>query len=376
MIAIIAPRRHLFKGQRGKGDRFMQRIRFARRSISRVAWAIASAAAIACCGALHPAAADVRYTMAMEMAQSGGSGDGNASYGPQIRRTVMLKDRRQREEMTIDMGPMHQDTVTLTECDKQQVIQLDPALKIYSVQPMESGVTPSMPTAFGPRGRGHVEEKAGTGKMVSTISVQDLGTEKILDLDTHHFMLSTQTHTSGCAGDSDTNNKIEMWVAPIKAGLNCPEMYSPSRAVTSDTGCQMTVEQHGDFDALRSIYGGMPVRIKMYNGDRVIGEMDMREYSTAALDPSLFDVPPDFKQVSAADFQQQEQQAMMNSARNAGPGAFSQPPPPADNSQDQGGQSGADQGDQGNGQNGNSQGNANQNNSQPKHHGFSMPFHL
>jgi hypothetical protein len=207
------------------------------------------------------------------------------------------------------------------------------------------------------------------GKVISTINVKDFGEEKLpgIDLTTHHYLMTMRTQSSGCAGDSDNTTKIEMWVAPIKAGLDCPERYAPMRTTPApaggQSGCQTTYEQHGDLDALKDMYMGMPVREKIYQGDRVAMELDMREYSTAALDPALFDIPSDYRELSRNDFDKTEQQAMMNSMKGMGNSGSQGPSDNSSNSSDQQSQSNEGTTDQ----------SGTQNNSSHKHHGFHLP---
>ncbi|HEX5324233.1 MAG TPA: hypothetical protein VFW40_10635, partial [Capsulimonadaceae bacterium] len=263
-------------------------------------------------------------------------------------------------------------TDTLTECDKHQIVEMDPDLKIYAVRSMDAMY--DMNTASTPMGpqnnKSHQDAGSGTGKVISTYTMQDMGTDKILDLDTHHYMMTLHTQMSGCAGNGDADTKMEMWVAPGKGGLDCPERYAAARDVTTESGCKISVEQHGDLDKLADIYRGIVVRQKIYNGDQVIMTMDTREYSTAALDAALFDIPADYKQVSHDDFQKAQSKHMQDAMKHFKPSDNqSNDTPPADTSStDQGSQNG----DQGNNTNNNP--NSNPNNGQKKKRGgFHIP---
>ena len=157
----------------------------------------------------------------------------------------------------------------------------------------------------------------GEGKIINTFHVTDLGSEKVAEVLAHHYMMDMRTQMSGCAGDNDVSMKMETWVAPIKGGLRCPERFAPSRTVPSSTGsgsdCHITYEMKGDLGALKNVYGGMVVRMKMYNKDKVIMVQELRDYSLAKLDEALFTVPSDYKEVSESEFQKAQSKAMMKS---------------------------------------------------------------
>ena len=283
------------------------------------------AALIGLGGLSLPTLADVRYTTQMTIggADDTKTADPNdatsadaAKMTPTMRHTIFLKDMRQRSEMSIDAGPFHQTTIILTQCDTHQDIRLDPALKIYTSSPI--GAMEFTPPAMPGMDRHKMSHDAGKGTQTTTFTTQDLGVEKITDLDTHHWMLTMRSQTSGCLGDTDSTTKMEVWVSDIKAGLDCPEQFAASRTIPnpSNENCQITYEMKGDMEAMRKIFTGMIVREKIYNGDKVAVVQDLRDYSQAALDDALFSVPADYKQVSSKDFDKAEQDALMKSMMN------------------------------------------------------------
>jgi hypothetical protein len=259
--------------------------------------------------------ADVRYTTQMAFGgMTAAAPDGTtpaAATQPTIRTTTFVKDMHERVETVMNMGPIHTNQVMLTLCDKHQTIKMDPNLKIYTTAPI--GVAAFAPPTRGgrmPAGEAMPGDKPGVGHVTMTFSTQDLGTEKVADLDAQHYKISLRTQTTGCIGDGDQTMQFEEWIAPVKGGMNCPERYSASRMVPNTNGCQITYDMKGDWDKMRDMQGGMVVRQKIYNGDKVIATTDLRDYSLAALDDSLFTVPTDFKEVSEADFDKAESDAM------------------------------------------------------------------
>ncbi len=305
--------------------------------------------------------ADVRYTSQMTM--GGAERSTNAPAMPEgmtlptIRTTTYVKDMRERVETTMHMGPMKMDTVTLTLCDKHQSIKMDPSLKIYTIGAIgtltfgtPNQAHPGQPAMKMPEG------KPGVGTVTTTLAAQDLGRESVAGRPAHHFKLTMRMQSEGCIGKDDNKFAMEYWVAPLKGGLVCPERYAPTRLITNDRGCKITYAVKGDLSTFREIGTGMIVRMIMY-GDgkdaKPVAEQDLRDYSTALLDASLFAPPADYKEVMATEFEKQQGDAMRKSMMG-GMGDLFKPPtddsgiqgsdstppggdanPPTDNSGDQ-----------------------------------------
>lgn len=247
--------------------------------------------------------ADVKYTSTVGM--------GSAHQGLSMKTTTFVKGERERTEHTMEMGPIHMNMVSITQCDRHQTVRVDPDLKIYTVGPI--GGPGGMTTPMGVMERRPRGGVGGTGQTVITYTVQDLGYEKIGELNTHHSMITMQMQSSGCAGKSDQTFKNEVWTAKIPA-FSCPERQAPTRTV-EEHGCNITYETHGDTARMASAMAGVPVRLKVYNGDEVVTTQDLADYSTAPLSEALFDVPSDFKKVSETEFAQAEKEKMMRSMR-------------------------------------------------------------
>jgi len=260
--------------------------------------------------ALAPARADLRYTSQMKMggdAAQAKNAEVKDAAGPTMRTTYFYKDTNERQETEMDMMGMFQSKeVILTLCEKQQTITMDPALKIYTVAPI--GGAPVAQAAAAP-GKPAKAPATGPGKMVSTFTVKDLGTEKLQNLETRHSLVTTRIQTSGCLGESDSTFKYEVWTAPksIKA---CPERYAATRTVAGPNGCSITYEVKGDAAAMQKAMAGMIVQQKFYMNDKVSMVQELRDWSEAALDASLFTVPADFKKVTQAEYDKAKADAM------------------------------------------------------------------
>ena len=228
------------------------------------------------------AGADVRYTLKVKTPGS----------PVESSMTTSVKGKRERMEMVTDMGTVKMTQVTLTMCDKHQTAQVDDELKIYTLTPMGAEAA---------KGGG----AAGKGEIVNTYTVKDLGKEKIAKIDAHHWMVTTRTQASGCAGNTDTTTRVELWSAPIQV-LNCPD-----RVNYNQPNCQVKFTEKGDVKFMRAAYDGMIVKLISYMGEKPTSQQEIVDYSTAALADSLFNIPADYKLVTAAEWQQQQQQKMM-----------------------------------------------------------------
>ncbi|MBV9865033.1 MAG: hypothetical protein JO316_06760 [Abitibacteriaceae bacterium] len=253
--------------------------------------------------------ADIKYVAETRM------GTGDAAAKPMMVITTAIMKGAQRTETATSFGPMSMTTVELKLCDKQQSIKLNSALKIYTVTPFEQ--KPSTTATNTPEAAaGDNGGQRGTGKMIMTSSVKDLGEETIADVKTEHYLITMRMQSSGCAGNGDTSFKEEIWVGPdLTTELNCdvaqvdPAVMSHVRA----SNCKMSFEYHGDTDAYRKIMSGIIMRMKMYMGDTDKPSMvqEVSSLSRAKLEDSLFAVPADYKQVSEKEFQDAQSRAMM-----------------------------------------------------------------
>lgn len=291
-------------------------------------------------GALS-AHADVRYTTQMTMGGAEAPSDAQAMPEgmamPAIRTTTYVKDMHERVETSMHMGPIKMDTVTLTLCDKHQSIKMDPSLKIYTVGPI-GALALGFPTQARPgspdmRMSGG---KPGVGTVTTTVTAQDLGRESVAGRDAHHFKVTMRMQSEGCIGKDDNTFAMEEWVAPLKGGLVCPERYAPTRITTNERGCKITYAIKGDLSTFKEIGAGMIVRMIMYGSGKdakPVAEQNLRAYSTALLDASLFAPPIDYKEVTAADFEKQQGDAMRKSMIGGMGDMFK---PPADDSGSQG----------------------------------------
>lgn len=246
--------------------------------------------------------ADIKYTTEMTLV---GAPEGT----PKTITLRAVKPNFERSETQQKIGTYEMQNISIRECGKKQTIQLAPKLKIYAVVPDYDGE--SVPGGEG--GSTPKADKPTTGKMVITYAVKDLGEETILNFKTRHYMIETETESSGCAGQGTNKLKQEIWVSDVRDANPCPNdnsITSMSQAM-SRRDCKIEVETKGDFDKYREIYKGLILRQIMYNDDKPFMTMEVTSLSQAKLGDELFAVPADFKKVSAEEFQKAQSDAMM-----------------------------------------------------------------
>lgn len=218
--------------------------------------------------------------------------------------TTEVKGHKQRVETKMDFGPMHRDTVDITDCDAHQKITADPNIKMFMVGPIVPNLAPASPMMQ--RGAPH---KTGTGHVAITVAMEDKGTEKIGQFDTHHWLVHMQTVSSGCAGDRNTNMDMDLWVAPVvKVGFSCEEHTRPLNVVDNE-GCKITYELKGDFKKFAEIQKDLVVQRTFSNG-RFNMTMKVTQYSLAAVSDADFAPPAGFTRASRVEYEQAEAGAM------------------------------------------------------------------
>jgi hypothetical protein len=242
-----------------------------------------------------PVRADIKYTQVMK------SADGKTVNSV----TKYVKQGAERSETVSEFGQMKIKNITLRLCEKNQTLTLEPTLKVYKVDTDGAGGT-----ATGAGGASKTAAGNATGKITVTTKVQNLGTETVAGFKTRHYMINTSMQSSGCAGNANTNSKMEIWVADIKDAVACKGNDVDYMAgVNRNRDCKVTIEQKGDNAA--QAYDGLIMRMKMYDGDKVTFIQEVTMLSQAKLTDEPFTLPAGYKKVSEQEFQQAQSRAMM-----------------------------------------------------------------
>jgi len=278
-----------------------------------------------CAFASLASAADLKMTTRNTMA-------GNTSEG-----TTYIKGPRQRTEM--QMGPFHQ--VTITQCDKRQTITVSDACRTYMVAPMDND------DAAAPRSSNNMRSDSGASDSasrkggvltVNSTSTPTGETQRMFGY-TARRIKTSMSMTSSPDACNQTNMKMESdgWYADFSAnGLTCSATPRPGNMGRMRHDCQDRVRMTGG--GMRNLGHPMKVTTTMTDaqGRSFVTSQETTEISRETLDPALFDVPSNYRQVT--DYQGLMCQAAMTGGSGAsGMGRDDNPPPPArDDQADQG----------------------------------------
>ena len=247
------------------------------------------------------ARADVKYTTEMSMMQNG-------KLTPFSSNTTWMKAGLQRMDSQQKIGNYRSSESTVTNCAKRQELRFDPALKIYTVDGLQSGKTGASSGVGGSAG------KSGVGKMIMTASVKFLGKEKVGGRMARHYRISQRMQSSGCIGNSDTSYKSEIWVADVTLPtFNCgPSATDWTQAYKQNSGCKITFVQKGDTKALNAAYKGLVMKTLMFDAQgKTISQMQIKTVSFANLDAKAFSAPANFQKQSRAEYDKARQDAMI-----------------------------------------------------------------
>ena len=215
-----------------------------------------------------------------------------SSGGQTYENTSYIKGKRQRSE--VSGGQM----VTIEQCDLRRNLQLMPAAKVYTINPYDDG-TPSTANAGTTSTVQPGAVKKG-GLVTSTVTTKDTGERKQMFGYTARHIITTMSMESSPDACSQNNTKMEIdgWYIDATFALDC------------DSNRQYTYRPHATAGGCRDRYEtktigtakkGFPVYEKMTmlgagaQGFTTINEVV--EISQATLDQSLFEIPPDYRQV-------------------------------------------------------------------------------
>jgi len=229
-------------------------------------------------------AADLKLTTRNSMA-------GNSSEG-----TTYIKGSRQRTEM--QMGPMHQ--VTITQCDRRQIVTVSDACRTYMVAPMDDD------TGAPSRSSNDMQSNSGQTRQGGTLNINTSSaptgeTQRMFGYNARRIR-STMNMRSSPDACNQTNMKMESdgWYADFFAGgPSCSATPRPGGANMGRTrpDCQ---------DRVRYTGGGMsnlgyPMKLTTTmtdaQGNTYTSTQETIDLSRQPLDPALFEVPAGYRQV-------------------------------------------------------------------------------
>src|SRR6185503_9889596 len=215
------------------------------------------------------------------------------SGGQTYENTSYIKGKRQRSE--VSGGQM----VTIEQCDLRRNLQLMPAAKAYTINPYDDGTpsTANMTThTLTPE---PITVKKG-GVVTSTITTKDTGERKQMFGYTARHIITTMSIESSPDACSQNNTKMEIdgWYIDATFALDCDSNRQYTyRPPVKAGGCRDRYETK----TIGAAKKGFPVYEKMTmlgdGGQSFSTISEVVEISQATLDQSLFEIPPDYRQV-------------------------------------------------------------------------------
>ncbi len=210
--------------------------------------------------------------------------------------TTYIKGKRTRTEM---MGGV---MVTVTQCDLNRDLQINPAAKTYLVNLYDDG-TPVKQVAPTTQQTKTTEVTKG-GTMFVTTTIKDTGERKqMFGYTARHIIQTIETETSPDAClPSKTKMEMDMWVidAEFASGCTTERYYRPYKS-SKPSGCQDKIVPK----TIGSAKSGYPLWQKMTsfdaNGKESFSTIsEVVELSKATLDQALFEIPANYREVQDA----------------------------------------------------------------------------
>jgi hypothetical protein len=220
------------------------------------------------------------------------SGAGGQSYTS----TTYIKGARQRTE---GMG-----YTSIYQCDLKRTIQINDKTRTYLITPLEGGEKSS---GAHPQSTGATKRKGGV--ITYTTSVTDTGERKeMFGLTARHLKTKTVVEASeGACTPMNMEMEADGWYIDLPGGLNCATDGSTPQFPVEQADCVDEVR----FKTVGTVKPGYPVmttttmRFNMgadspsANMPASSSTQEVVDYSTAKLDPALFDVPAGYREVKS-----------------------------------------------------------------------------
>src|ERR1044071_1999326 len=215
------------------------------------------------------------------------------SGGQTYENTIYIKGKRQRSEAS--GGQM----VTIEQCDLRRNLQLMPAAKVYTINPYDDG-TPSSTANTTNTHTAQPEAVKKGGVVTSTVTTKDTGERKQMFGYTARHIITTMSMESSPDACSQNNTKIEIdgWYIDATFALDCDSnrQYTYTPPVKAG-GCRDRYETKTIGTAKKgfAVYEKMTM---LADGGRSFTTInEVVEISQATLEQSLFEIPPDYRQV-------------------------------------------------------------------------------
>lgn len=215
--------------------------------------------------------------------------------GQSFENTTYIKGKRQRSETMSGM------MVNITQCDLRRGIQINPTAKTYMVNPFTVSETTTT-NAGTTTGKDGVVRSGGT--VTTTLTIKDTGERKqMFGYTARHLIIMMEMSSSPDACNiAKTKMETDGWYIDFEPQFDCGDSAGQYQNYnTKKQGCQDKYVMKTNGTAKR----GYPVYEKMTMFDES-GKPSMSyvnevtELSKATLDPSLFEIPQGYNEVSDA----------------------------------------------------------------------------
>ena len=213
--------------------------------------------------------------------------------------TVYLTRQRKRVEVTAVGGSFRKSIATITCPDLGQVITIDSELKIYKVEPIHTILQMLAFPDFIILSR---SSDADHWSNITGISGQQQhGIQTVDGMPTTRYSLGV--HNADATGSGTASDvKMDYWVTDLNTGYS----ISVSGQIQEADGSTVTYDISGDHNLIDRLNQKMPVRIIIHSPGRPDTLMDMINYSVSPIDPSNFDKPDNFMEVSPDEYAQMQ----------------------------------------------------------------------
>lgn len=232
--------------------------------------------------------------------------------GQSYENTTYIKGKRQRSESMNGM------MISLTQCDLRRGIQLNSQTKTYVVNAFDTGRPAAAKFTAVADKNGVVQ--AG-GRVTTTVTVKDTGERKqMFGFTARHLIITLETVSSPDACNK-TNTKMQTdgWYIDAEFALDCDMGYQNYNSYNNKAG---GCKDKYDMKTVGTAKRGYPVYERMTMFDESGKESfsmisEVVELSKETLEPSLFNVPADYREVSDASQMYAAAASTSTSSRNS-----------------------------------------------------------
>jgi hypothetical protein len=216
--------------------------------------------------------------------------------GQNMTSTVYVKGSRKRTESGGMIG-MTGDVATLEQCDLKRTVQVNDKKKLYYV--METHASPAAAPATG---RTTAPKPTKGGTITQTTNITDTGERKqMFGLTARHIKTTmSMTSSADACNKTDMSMQTDGWYVDLPA-FSCPAEFGRTPYVPpARTGCQDTYVTRSTGAGKLGFPLEMTQTMQSGGGTSFTQTISTVEFSKAALEDALFNVPADYKLASSS----------------------------------------------------------------------------